>query len=256
MSEEKRRPELPEDEDELEAAEAAREDTTEDEDEERERTFTQAELDRILTQRLARERNRTRKELAQMFGTDDLRRVVDTYQAGHAVVTASGVTPGEVVARVRQQHPQLAAAGRMAAPAGGDIRQELGQIRELLSLDREEKARQVQDAEASKQFGNLYTQRRDEITQLAEERGLSLTEAAAIALTPQLKTHLETQARQQQEARRRKRVESSAEGGSVGDEEVASQLTTKERNVAAQFGMSLAEYHKQKQLTSRVTDEA
>lgn len=199
----------------------------------------QERIDREIERRLARDRRKWEKRLERAFGTRDLDQAGQVYRAGQLVVQQSGRSPGDVISRLSQYGRQgtttpTAAAGNQSPPVDDAVRRELAEIRETLMLDREQQMREKQQTEARKEFGQLYDQHADDIEDLAEERGLSLADAAAIVLRPHLKEHYQRQAQSRQQTQRRRQVDASDQGPAGGDAggDYGSRLSDQEKRVA------------------------
>ncbi len=218
---------------------------------------SQADVDKAIENRLARER----KKLAKMFGVGKLEEAAPYLHAGRAVSQAAGLKPHEVVSRLgqqpqqQQQRPyQQGYAQGQQPPAVGDtaVLDRMSKIETLLESEREEKVRTQQEVEAKKEFGKLYDSNRDEIEDKAEELGLSLIDAATIVLRPKLKEHLETRQREKQTIKGKRRVESSSEGPPSGDDDISGKLTAEQKRVAQKSNLSYKDYYEQLKSLGRV----
>lgn len=205
---------------------------------------TQAEFDAAFERKLARERRKT----AKMFGVERLEEAAELVQAGAAVTRASGLRPGEVVSRlsgqqaVQQQTPLGAQQPVQQSPV---LEQKLDKIAGILETDHSTRVREVQETEAKKEFGDLYTRHKDEIDDKAEELGLPLVDAAAIVLRPKIREHTEKQLRTKQQQKRDRRVEGSEETPGKGTADLASKLSAKQVETAQKYGISLEKYYNQ-----------
>ncbi len=201
------------------------------------KTFTQEELEAVLARRLARDRKQQSKKIEETFGTSNFDEVKGYYQAGRAVTQASGKTPAEVLNR-------LSGGKQMQTNQSNDVTKEIAEIKQLLSDQKVQETRTIQEKEAKKEFGNLYDSHKEDIEDMAEERGLALVDAAAIVLRPKLKEVYQSKSKAQQEHLRRKRIEGGGEppaGG--GGEDIASKLSTAQMNVAKKMGIPLKKYY-------------
>ncbi len=125
------------------------------------------------------------------------------------------------------------------------VKREIAEIKELISEERIEKVRSLQEAEARKEFGTLYDKHREDILDKAEELGLSIPDATAIVIRPKLREHVEETTRAKQQFKRNRRVEGSGEGP-VKEVDIAAALTPKEKRTAMKMGISLKDYYSQK----------
>lgn len=212
---------------------------------------TQRQLEQKINQMTARERTRFEKKLKRIFGTTDLEKAGEFYRAGFAVSQASGRPPGEVVQRVT--NPQQQQGAPQQGYPDDTLRREIEDIKGLLSDKFEEEEKSVQEKEARQEFGSLYDEHKEDVEDTAEERGLSLTDAAAIVLRPHLKTFYEK--RTQQSKKRRRRVEGSNEAPPKGEVDVSSKLTPEMKRIAAGMGLSQKEYYEHAKATGLISDE-
>lgn len=202
-------------------------------------TISQSMIDKLLDRRLARERAQQEKRLKKIFGTTNLQEAGEYFQAGKAVATSAGVTPRVVLDRLSGQLPQ----GTVGGTASDPVRAELAEIRSLLQERDEAEARTAQEEEARKEFGKLYEENRYEIDELAEEKNLTIPEAAAIVLRPHLKSALVRQTTTQKTQRRGAIVSSDAPAKTDGDDG-AGKLTPAQLQVARKMGIPPAKYYK------------
>jgi len=205
---------------------------------------SQEEVDQAIERRLQRER----KKLAKMFGVSKLDEISPYVQAGQSVVQASGLTPKEVADRMaayRQQQGQQGQTGDQgSAPGNPALDQKLNKIESMIEEDKVTRVRQQQEAEAKKEFGDLYMQNKDDIEDKAEDLGLSLVDAAAIVLRPKMKEHLTEKQRKKQELRSKRKIEGS--GGPPTDEKTpSSQLTEAQKKIADRYGIGHDKYYAQ-----------
>jgi hypothetical protein len=234
-----------EEDDELEEDELDDEEDDDDQSSGREKvSFTpeqQKKLENLINQTTAKERRSLEKRLKKLFGTSDLDSAAEYYKAGFEISKAAQAKPTELVQRLRQQQQQQGV--RQPAVPANDVQRELNEIRELLSMDREQKAREIQETQAKAEFGELYDEHIDDIEDLAEERGLSLVDAAAVVLRPKLKELIKKQTEASRDKRRKRRVEGTSEGASGTKVDYASKLTPKEKRTATKMGLTLKQYY-------------
>ena len=230
----------------------------EDQHEESE-VLTKEEVNEIVQNRLARDRKKRERELAQQLGVP-VEEAKEYIAAGRDVSQASGLTPAQVRQRLAesraQQSGQYSSQGAVhhgqSAAYPDDVRNEINEIKHLISEERTEKILEKQKNEARKEFGKLYDDFSDDIADMAEERGLTLVEASAIVLRPKLRKHYETQAKAKQQFRKNRRVDSSKEGPVKDTTDYKAALTAKEQSVAQRMGISLEKYYKQKRALNEI----
>ncbi len=210
--------------------------------------LTQEQVNEIVEKRLARERRKQDKELAKKLGVpvEQAREYID---AGLSVSQASGLTPAQIRERIKQgqqgsgQQAQGQYQQQQQYQPQDDLKQEINDIKGILSDEREQKVRAQQEQEAKKEFGTLYDDNEDEIIEKAEDNGLSLLDAAAIVLRPKIREHVETQTRQKQQTKRKRKVEGGGDPPQKG-EDIASKLTAKQMDVARKMRIPLEKYYK------------
>lgn len=208
-----------------------------------EKYLTQEDFDRVLK----RKHSQWQRQFARRLGVKSVEDAIPYLQAGRVVAQHSGVAPGEIVQRVESMS---AAQGN---PRGvlNPLEQRLDKIEGLLEDDRAAQILKTQEAEAKKEFGDLYDKYQEDIEDRAEELGLSLVDAAAIVLRPRLREHLETQARTKQQVQRRKKIEGS-DDAAAAEGEVASKLTDAQKRVAKRMNISYKDYYTQLKELGRV----
>ncbi len=205
-------------------------------------------LNQKINERIARERAQWERKLEKTFGTKDLQMAGEYYRAGQVVSQRAGLRPREVIQRLSDQ------ATSPGTPIAGDpIREELNEIKNLVMSQHEREILEREESEARKEFGKLYDEYSDEIRDLAEERGLSLTDAAAIVLRPKLKEFYETQSRARSESRRRKKIEGTGDKPDKGFDPEA-KLTSEQKRVAKKMGISYKEYYDQLKMLGRIEE--
>ena len=200
-------------------------------------------VEAAIERRLIRERAIQDRRLKRLFGTKNLDEAARLAEAGRAVSNAAGVTPQVVTDRVRQQYQQRPA---QAGTPSDDIRRELSEIRELIATERDEKSRELQVTDARKEFGALYDRYQDDIEMTAEDRGLSLADAAAITLRPHLKTYYEQQAQARRQVASKRKVEGSGDPPAQGSTvDYDSALSSSQKMVAKRMGLTDKRYYEQ-----------
>jgi len=200
-------------------------------------------VESVVERRLQRERAIQERRLRKLFGTKDLGEAAALAEAGRAVSTAAGVSPQTVLSRVQQLPPAQTARGTNAPD---DIQRQLAEIRELIASERADKSREMQVAEAKKEYGGLYDRYADEVEMAAEDRGLSLVDAAAVVLRPHLRDYYEEQATVRRQVAAKRKVEGSGEPpAQEGTVDLDRILSTSQKEVAKRMGISLKAYYNQ-----------
>ncbi len=211
---------------------------------------SQDEVDRAIEKRLQRER----RKLAKMFGVTKLDELSPFVEAGRAVSTASGLKPQEVAQKMSQyQNPNNPNPNSQYPPSANttQLDQKITKIESMLEEDKVTRARQLQEAEAKKEFGNLYDEHREDIEDKAEDLGLSLVDAAAVVLRPKLKEHIATQQQKKQSLRSKRNVEGS-DGQPVKKDSPATKLSESQRAIADRYGISHEAYFNQLQRRGKI----
>jgi hypothetical protein len=205
----------------------------------------QAEIDRNIRQFTARERGRQEKQLKDMFGTSDLRQISEGYRAGQLVSQRAGLTPANVLSRLATGIPGQPQAVPQPNPGVPDpTRQDVAEIKNLLFGQAQQTRLQLEEVEATKDFGEHFTRNRDQIADVAEERGLSLADAAAIVLRPHLRTIAADRAKADQDVTRRRKVDGTGDAPGAPTGSAKDKLSAKELQVAAGMGISPEDYLK------------
>ena len=202
---------------------------------------TQVQIDRIIDRKF----KQWNRRLTKQFGTSDLDHIADVYRAGAAVSRASGLAPTEVVGKL-EGAPTSGNPGNAGNPAQGqpDLYREIQSLKNIVLGQHHEKVIEQQRTEARKEFGKLFDEYEMEIEDLAEERDLSLSEAALLVLRPHLGSiYQERQLAQSQN--RRKKVDSSEGAPAKGGTELVGKLTSTQKSVAKGLGLSLSDYAQQ-----------
>lgn len=174
------------------------------------------------------------KRLEEQFGTSDLEHISEGYRAGMAVSHAAGITPREVMGKLGEQ------TGGSQTP---DMMTEIKKLQNLVMGQHQEKVVEQQKTEARKEFGEMFDQYALEIEELAEDRGLSLVDAAAVVLRPHL-GKIYQQRGQAKTQNRRKRIEGSDNPPAAG-EVLVDKLSPAQKRVAQRMGISLSDYAQQ-----------
>lgn len=212
----------------------------------------QSKINKIIEDRLARHDRKTQKTLKELFGTSDLKTAAQYYKAGQAVAQASGKTPQEVLQRLAQQRQQQMGLNPQQQPAGDGVSKEIQEIKDILAVQRETEVREKESTEAKKEFGELYSKHEDDIQDMAEERGLSLVDAAAIVLRPHMSDLYSKRAQTKQEKVRKKRVEGSDESPGGKGVDPASVLSAAQKRAAQKMRLSYKDYYQQLKELGRI----
>lgn len=212
-------------------------------------TMSQEEFDQALEKRLARERTKQEKKLAEIFGTKDLNAAGQYYQAGQMLAQSTGKSPQQILQTIQQRmgNRQGQPQGQQGQPQGQPsdaLAQELQEIKSVLFQQQQESVKGAQEREAKQEYGSLYDEHKDEIEDMAEERGLSLADAGAIVLRPKLREVAEERARTKQQRRKNKQVDSTGEGPKKG-EEPSGKLSESQKRTAQKMGVSYKKYYEQ-----------
>ena len=208
---------------------------------------SQTKIDELIRKVTARERARTEKMLKQMFGSD-LKSAAMYLQAGQAVAKASGKTPQEILQRIQQQ-------GGVGNSAGEDVtvKGDLQEIKELLAGQFAAEVREKEVKSARKEFGELYDEFEDDITEMADDRGLPLVDAAAIILRPHLGKLYEKRTLEKSQKVRKKKVEGGEEAPATkGAVNYAEVLSPQQKRVAQKMGIPLSKYYAQLKQLGRI----
>lgn len=236
--------------DDLQADEETQEEQEEQEETTEEKTFTQEELEAKIKELTWRERTRTEKRLAKLFGTKDLKQAAEYYRAGYAVSQASGQPPSAVLQRLNR--PGTGTPPATTTTGYPALQQEIQEIKNMLFTQYEQESRAAEEAEAKKEFGSIYDEHREDIEDLADERGLSLADAAAVVLRPVLRDVYEKQVRSKQQYKRGRKVEGTGDAPPKGGEDAGSLLTPEQKRVCQKAGMSYKEYYESLKALGRV----
>ncbi len=197
----------------------------------------QDEIDEKITRRLARER----RKLARLFGTEDMEQAADYAKAGKAVSEAAGLRPGEVVGRLNTTGANQAQQGQPTTESA--VSQEIAEIRKLMETEKATKVRETQESEAKKEFGSLFDEHIEAIEDKAEDLGLSLVDAATLVLRPKLGELYAQRTQAQQQAKRKRAVDSSGEAPASTGLDWRSQMSPEMLRTAKKMGMSPKDYH-------------
>ncbi len=217
-------------------------------------TLSQDEFDQKIKQLTAKERARFEKKMQKLFGTKDLNRASEYYQAGYAVSQAAGKQPNEVLSRLKGRQQQQPQQGNYQQAQPDDaVMAEVNELKSMLMEQREEEAKSHQEQEAKKEFGKLYEDHQDDIEDMAEERGLSLVDAAAVVLRPQLKELYENRTTEKKKNQRRRKVEGTDEGPSK-DTDVQNKLSPEMKRTAQRMGLSYKEYFNHAKSTGLISE--
>ncbi len=211
---------------------------------------SQEDVDNAIKNRLKRFEKKIAKDLGS--GLDEAKELI---AAGRAVTQASGLSPAQIRERLaaqRQQHGYgtqgYRSQGQEATPPqsapNDDVRQEINEIKNLISEEREEKVKKIQEDEARKEFGELFDSHADDIYEKAEDTGLSLADAAAVVLRPKLREHLEERTKAEMRTKRSRKLDDSS-AGPEKHVDVNSVLSPDQKRVATRMGIGYKKYYEQ-----------
>ena len=205
-----------------------------------EATWTQEDFDAAVKRRLKRQERSIARELGV-----DLAEAKEWIAAGKSIGDASGLTPAQIRMKMEETRMQQAqAAGQhYAPPADDELKTEVRELKQMITSDYEEKAFKAQEAEAKKEFGDLYSKHREAIEDKAEESGLSLVDAAAIVLRPKLREIAEGKVQARQQVQRSRKIEGSDEGAGSAGVDVNTALSDKQKRVAQRMGVPFEKYY-------------
>ena len=210
-----------------------------------EQLLPQDKVDEVVKKRLKRERKNWQKELEKQFGTADLGEAKQYYEAGRAVTSASGKKPQEVLQRLKQQQGvSQSGNNNNGYEASEDIKQEINALKQMVQSQQEQEIKEKESNEAKKEFGQLYDKYEDEIEEFAEEKDMSLVDAAAVVLRPHLKEHIEEQTINRQKKKRKKKVDATDDspGSSSSSGALVDKLNSRQKRTAQKMGISLERY--------------
>jgi len=213
-----------------------------------EHLLPQDKVDEVVKKRLKREHKKWQKELEKQFGTADLGEAKQYYEAGRAVTSASGKKPQEVLQRLKQQGATQNNSNN-GYEANEDIKQEINALKQMVQSQQEQEIKEKESNEAKKEFGQLYDKYEDEIEEFAEEKDMSLVDAAAVVLRPHLKEHIEEQTINRQKKKRKKKVDATDDspGSSSSSGALVDKLTSRQKRTAQKMGISPEKYAKRLQ---------
>ncbi len=222
------------------------EDSDEDPEEEHEehvpeKTYrNQQEVDQAIEKRLHRER----KRLAKQLGVQNIEDIGPYLEAGRVVTRASGLNPKEVVSRMSQYGTNKTNPEQPNSLSNPALEEKIERIESMMEQDRKLQSLKKQEADAKKEFGNLFDEYKEDIEDKAEDLGVSLLDASAIVLRSQLKGHAEEQSRKKRDVRKKRKVESS-DATPPKKESVSSRLSEAQKAMADRYGVSHEAYYKQ-----------
>lgn len=210
---------------------------------------TQEEVDDAIKRRLKRYERKVAKELGDL----SVQEAREWIEAGKSVAEASGLTPAQIKMKLEESRMQQAQqTGQPYTPAVDPVKQELAEMRSMLEEDRHEKTRRLEEQEARKEFGDLYTKYEDSIVDKAEEHGLKLADAAAIVLRPKLRELTEQKVRTKQQVQKQRKVEDSSGAPDTKTVDFRTALTPREKEAARKMHLTLEQYYEQKKLLGEI----
>lgn len=199
---------------------------------------TQEQIDRIINRKFAQWQRKKEREQKKLFGTTDLNQIRDTYTAGRVVAEKAGLKPGEVVNKLSTES---SGGSDMNNPT---VMSKLERLENLVESQSQQQVIEEQRTKARKEFGKAYDDYEMEIEDMAEEKGLTLEEAATLVLRPKLPEIYGSRAQAKAQKRRKKVDGSDAPPSSNKEEEAIAKLTPKQKEVAKKMGISLKKYVK------------
>jgi len=226
------------------------EEVEEVEDDEPEQTdgLSQRKVDEIVKNRLSRFERKWAKEM----GANDMNEAVELAKAGRTVSEKAGLKPRDVVGRLnRQVQNQPTQSGNSQQGIPQEMKEEMEEIKAMLASEREEKIRTQEEKTARTEFGNkLFEEHQTDIEDLAEDKGLTLQEAAAIVLQPKLKEQFKEQTEKKKQVKRKRSVDSSEDkAADTQTTDYESALTPAMKRGARKMGMSYQKYYEQAKQT-------
>ena len=253
-------------------------DTTTEPDEPDEPRLPQSKVDEILNKHTAKERSRFEKQLREKFGTTNLDEIEQYYQAGYGVATTSGQNPSQVVERLtrqwgyqprlnnpagapppagQHQHQQQQQPGAFGAPPpvgqNDDIMSEVQKLRELVEGEKVAEARRQQESQARKEFGaDLYDEHVTDIREYAQEKDLSLVEAAAVILHPHVIEKTREREKNKQETRKRRSVDAGDTTATAEPVDYGRALGPDLRRMAREFGISYKKLYERRKAAGKI----
>jgi len=211
------------------------------------RPLPQEEIDRIVKNRL----KRWERKWAKTMGVKDMNEASEMATAGKTVSQRAGIPAREVVSRLnRQVQNQAGQQGQTGQAIPEEMRQEIQEMKDMMEDEKFQKVRQQEEKKARQEFGKLFDDHQDDIEDKAEEKGLTLDEAAAIVLQPKVKEQAQKEAQAQKEVKRKRKVEGTDERAEESETtDYASKLTPQMKRVAQKQGMSYKKYYEQAKAT-------
>lgn len=221
----------------------------EETEEEAEIRMSQEEFNRTIQSRLAREKKKMEKQLTQMFGTENLQEASQFYQIGQQLAKTSNKSPQEIMQRLQRQSGQQTTQSGQAV-SDPQLYSELQELKQMITTREEQEQREKEEAEARKKFGRYFDQHWDAIQDKADEKGLTLEEAATLVLGPEMTKIKEEQQKNKKQVQRKRKLDSTDE--KPADEgNPAAQLTEDEKRTAQKQGISYAKYLENKKALGR-----
>lgn len=227
------------------------EETEEDQEDDSDFQYrTQEEFDSALERRLKRERIKMAKELGV-----PLEQAKEYIEAGMTVSQAANMSPSQIKQRLLQQQQ---ARGQQMQPQGGyyqgqpqqftpppandDVRQEIKELKTMLTEKDMKDLMKQEEAKARQEFGKLYDDYAEDIREKAEDLDISPVDAAAMILRPKLKDHYENQTKKKQQFKKRRKVEGSEEGPQKGEDPNVA-LSDSQKRAAQKMRIPLDKYY-------------
>lgn len=201
--------------------------------------LTQAEIDKMITTRLSREQ----RKLGKIFGTNDLDSVAEYAKVGREIARTTGKKPSEILQKVSGMAGAQNMSGSGTGVVDESIREELNSIKQILSTTHETRVKEEQVVEVKKEFGVLFEQNKDAIEDYADEKGLSLVDAAAVVLRPKLKQFIESKIHDRQQLAQNRKLTSAGGKPNKDGADYASKLTPEMKRIAQKQNISFKDYY-------------
>jgi len=202
---------------------------------------TQEDFDNAIKRRLKRQERSIAKQLG--VSLEEARELIE---AGRLVAEASGLTPAQIKMKLEESRMNQSNVNQgqpVYRPVDDEVKREIAEVRSMLTEEREEKARTLQESEAKKEFGDLYLKHQDAIEDKAEELGLSLLDAAAVVLRPKLREIAEERVANKQQVRKSRKIEGSDEGAGATPLDLSAVLGPQHKKIARKMGLTLERYY-------------
>ena len=174
----------------------------------------------------------------------------DYIEAGRTVSQAAQMSPSQVRQRLIQQQQQrgqqMQNQGYNQAPspppANDDLRNEVRELKSMLTEKEKGEYQAQEESKARKEFGKLYDEYAEDIREKSEDLDISPVDAAAMVLRPKLKDHYEQQTKKKQQTKKQRRVEGSNDKPPK-ENDPESSLSEKQKTTARKMRIPLDKYY-------------